>query len=278
MASTRGRTDPAYSPFVTAYTSAGVQRFATRVDAKPCGTCFAGSVQVDDTDGAIWMTALRFSGGQNLPSRLFRLDTNGTITATQDLPVGIAKGGMRYGGGRLAFVANQLAAGFTQTATGNDLGVIMLDRNGAEVWRRQYPSPVPGLRGIVGGLDFDASGNLYVATGARDQSTTWIRKIDPSGTTVATFMILATPPGWLAVHGSHFVHSAKVLGRYATLDGAPAWSYPFVSSTTEALAVDSQGSFYLGSSPSLIQLNIAPYLGGSADMSVWKVSAAGTIE
>lgn len=271
-----GPADPAYAPFVAAYTNTGASRFAMRLDAKPCGSCAASGVQVDDTDGAIWVAASRFNGGQYLPTRLFRLDTNGAILGTQDLPVGT--NGMRYAAGRLAFVANQLDVGFTQTATGNDLGVLMLDRTGAELWRRQYPSPSPGSRGIVAGVDFDASGNLYIATGASGVPTTWVRKIDPSGNTLATFMIPGTPPGRLAVQGSHFVHAATRFGRYATLDGAPAWNYPLVPTNPRTLTIDSQGSIYLGFYVTSPNPNINPYLGGGTDISVWKVAPTGTLE
>ena len=271
-----GPADLAYSPFVVAYTNTGASRFAMRLDAKPCVNCFAGAVQVDDSDGAIWVAAHRFNGLQYMPTRLFRLDTNGTILGTQDLPVGT--NGMRYAAGRLAFVANQLDVGFTQTATGNDLGVIVLDRNGAELWRRQYPSPSPGSRGIVAGVDFDASGNLYIATGASGVPTTWLRKIDPSGNTLATFTILGTSPGRLAVQGSHFVHTNSRFGRYATLDGAPVWNYPLVPASPRALTIDSQGSIYLGFFVTSPNPNINPYLGGGTDMSVWKVAPTGTLE
>lgn len=273
-----GPADMAYSPFVVAYTNAGVERFATRLDAKPCGNCFGGAVQVDDSDGAIWVAASRFSGGQYLPTRLFRFDANGALLGTHDLPVGMAVRGMRYGAGRLAFVANNLAAGFTQTATGSDLGVVMLDRTGAELWRRQYASPVVGSRGAVTDLDFDASGNLYMATGVNGVTTTWVRKIDPSGNTLATFTITGTAPGRLAVQGAHFVHANDRVGRYSTLDGAPVWSYPLTSTNPRALAIDSQGGTYLGFWSSPNSPNINPFIGGNNDISVWKLGVTGMLE
>jgi hypothetical protein len=227
-----------------------------------------------------------------------KLDPHGVVvwtrqfgTSGDDSPAAVA-----VDGNGSVIIAGSTSGALTGTNAGSiDAFVRVLDSNGNTIWTRQFGTVGPdAIRGVA----VDGSGNVFVAgstypTGAQSSGDPFVRKLDPSGTTVwnrefggpdedEAFAVAVDKGGNAYVAGYTYgltsnLGSQDAFVRKFDANGATVWTQQFGSPDHDqalAAAVDGNGNLYVGGVTSGVFEDALASL-GSADAWVRKLDPTG---